>query len=56
MLPDRTGLGGAIDPARPEEAHRLYAALPSGSRDDAAAMQFLIPGWNFDAERPCLVR
>jgi glucarate dehydratase len=55
-LPDRPGLGVEIDPARLEEAHRLYAALPSGSRDDAAAMQFLIPGWRFDARRPCLVR
>ena len=25
-------------------------------RDDAIAMQFLIPGWRFDDKRPCLVR
>jgi glucarate dehydratase len=27
-----------------------------GARDDAVAMQFLIPGWKFDPKRPCLVR
>jgi glucarate dehydratase len=27
-----------------------------GARDDAAAMQFLVPGWTFDAKQPCLVR
>ena len=27
-----------------------------GARDDAAAMQFLIPGWKFDPKKPCLVR
>ena len=27
-----------------------------GARDDAAAMQALIPGWRFDPKRPCLVR
>ena len=35
---------------------RLYLKLPSGSRDDAVAMQFLIPGWKFDPKKPCLVR
>jgi glucarate dehydratase len=26
-----------------------------GARDDAMAMQFLRPGWKFNAKRPCLV-
>jgi glucarate dehydratase len=26
------------------------------ARDDASAMQYLIPGWKFDQKRPCLVR
>jgi glucarate dehydratase len=26
-----------------------------GARDDAAAMQFLVPNWTFDNKRPCLV-
>lgn len=55
-VPDAPGLGVEIDRERLEQAHRLYAALPHGSRDDAAAMQFLVPGWRFDPQRPCLVR
>ena len=27
-----------------------------GARDDAIAMQSLLPGWTFDPKRPCLVR
>jgi glucarate dehydratase len=27
-----------------------------GARDDAVAMQYLVPDWRFDAKRPCLVR
>lgn len=55
-VPQKPGLGVEIDPAQLEAAHRLYLELPSGSRDDAAAMQFLIPGWQFDPKKPCLVR
>lgn len=55
-VPQRPGLGVEIDLAEIEKAHRLYQAMPHGARDDAAAMQFLIPGWTFDPKRPCLVR
>lgn len=55
-LTDRPGLGIDLDPGGLDEAHALYRGLPSGGRDDAAAMQFLIPGWTFDPKRPCLVR
>jgi glucarate dehydratase len=27
-----------------------------GARDDAIAMQYLIPGWKFDNKKPCLLR
>ena len=27
------------------KAHELYKKLASGARDDAMAMQYLIPGW-----------
>jgi glucarate dehydratase len=27
-----------------------------GARDDAAAMQYLVPNWTFNNKRPCLVR
>jgi glucarate dehydratase len=55
-VPDRPGLGVEIDPAALEDAHQLYKQHGLGARDDATAMQFLIPGWSFDDQRPCLVR
>jgi glucarate dehydratase len=55
-VPDRPGLGVEIDMAQIEEAHQLYQKHGLGARDDARAMQFLIPGWTFDNKRPCLVR
>lgn len=55
-VPERPGLGVEIDPEQLERAHALYLAEGLGARDDAAAMQFLLPGWTFDPKRPCLVR
>jgi glucarate dehydratase len=55
-LPDRPGLGVEIDLAALEAANRLYKTHGLGARDDAIAMQFLIPGWKFNDKRPCLVR
>ncbi|WP_316190776.1 glucarate dehydratase [Bradyrhizobium sp. SZCCHNS2096] len=55
-VPDRPGLGVEIDRAAIEKAHALYKQHGLGARDDAIAMQYLIPGWTFDDKRPCLVR
>jgi glucarate dehydratase len=55
-VPDRPGLGIEVDTAKLEAAHALYKKHGLGARDDALAMQFLIPGWTFDDKRPCLVR
>jgi glucarate dehydratase len=55
-VPDRPGLGIEIDRQAIEAAHALYKQHGLGARDDAIAMQFLIPGWTFDDKRPCLVR
>jgi glucarate dehydratase len=55
-LPERPGLGIELDLDAIEAAHRLYQAHGLGARDDAIAMQFLIPDWRFDPKRPCLVR
>jgi len=55
-VPKRGGLGVEIDRAEVEKAHSIYKSLDLGARDDAAAMQFLIPGWKFDPKKPCLVR
>jgi glucarate dehydratase len=55
-VPRKPGLGVELDMARVEEAHALYRQQTLVARDDAAAMQFLVPGWTFDPKRPCLVR
>jgi glucarate dehydratase len=55
-VPDKPGLGVEVDMEQIEAAHRLYRQHALSARDDAAAMQFLIPGWTFDNKRPCLVR
>nr|WP_294519666.1 glucarate dehydratase [uncultured Rhodopila sp.] len=55
-VPQRPGLGIEVDPDALDRAHALYRQHGLGARDDAAAMQSLIPGWAFDAKRPCLVR
>ena len=55
-VPEKPGLGLEIDLDAVEKAHQAYTAMGLGARDDAVAMQFLIPGWKFDNKRPCLVR
>ena len=55
-VPQKPGLGIEIDLDALEQAHELYRRHGLGARDDAEAMQFLIPNWTFDAKRPCLVR
>jgi glucarate dehydratase len=55
-LPNRPGLGIDVDLDRIEAAHQLYLDKALGGRDDAAAMQYLIPGWTFDNKRPALIR
>jgi glucarate dehydratase len=55
-VPDQPGLGVELDMAEVDQAHALYLQHGLGSRDDAMAMQYLIPGWRFDPKRPCLVR
>jgi glucarate dehydratase len=55
-VPAAPGLGIEIDEQRLAAAHELYKSHGLGARDDAAAMQFLIPAWTFDNKRPCLVR
>jgi glucarate dehydratase len=55
-VPDAPGLGVELDMAEVEKAHERYQGMGLGARDDAQAMQYLIPGWKFDNKRPCLVR
>jgi len=56
QVPKKPGLGVELDRAEVERAHRLYRQHGLGTRDDAAAMQYLIPNWSFDPKRPCMVR
>ena len=56
QVPQGPGLGVRLNMERVMEANALYGKLPSHDRDDAAGMQYLIPGWKYDHKRPCLVR
>ncbi|OBX07787.1 glucarate dehydratase [Gallibacterium salpingitidis] len=55
-VPKKPGLGIELDMDQVMKAHELYKNMGLGARDDAMAMQFLIPGWTFDNKKPCLVR
>ena len=55
-VPQTGGLGVELDMTKVEAAHQLYLQHGLGSRDDATAMQYLIPNWKFDNKQPCLVR
>jgi glucarate dehydratase len=55
-VPQTPGLGVTLDMAAVERAHQLYLQHGLGARDDALAMQFLIPDWKFNNKSPCLVR
>jgi glucarate dehydratase len=37
-------------------AHELYKKVATGARDDAMAMQYLIPGWTYSPKLPSLGR
>jgi glucarate dehydratase len=56
QVPKTPGLGVELDMAEVEKAHRLYKQHGLGARDDATAMQYLIPGWKFNPKRPALDR
>jgi glucarate dehydratase len=56
QVPRKPGLGVELDRAEVEKAHRLYQQHGLGARDDAVAMQYLVPNWRFDPKRPCMVR
>ncbi|NUZ04783.1 glucarate dehydratase [Piscinibacter koreensis] len=56
QVPNRPGLGVELDMQEVDKANRLYMEHGLGARDDAAAMQYLIPGWSFDPKRPAFDR
>ena len=55
-VPKKPGLGVELDMAEVEKAHQLYKQHGLGARDDAVAMQSLIPGWKFNPKRPAFDR
>ncbi len=56
QVPKKPGLGVELDMVEVDKAHQLYKQHGLGARDDAIAMQALIPNWTFDPKRPCMVR
>jgi glucarate dehydratase len=56
QVPKTPGLGVELDMVEVEKAHALYLEHGLGARDDAVAMQYLVPGWTFDPKRPALDR
>ncbi|MGY2490639.1 glucarate dehydratase [Cupriavidus sp. CP313] len=56
QVPKTPGLGVELDMDALARAHELYQRKGLGARDDATAMQFLIPGWKFNNKAPCMVR
>ena len=56
QVPKAPGLGVTLDMVEVEKAHQLYKQHGLGARDDALAMQYLVPGWAFDPKRPALDR
>jgi len=56
QVPRAPGLGVELDMEALARANALYREKGLGARDDAIAMQFLIPGWKFNNKAPCTVR
>jgi len=55
-VPQKPGLGVELDWDALRKAHALYKEKGLGARDDAIAMQYLIPDWTFNNKKPCMVR
>ena len=55
-VPAQPGLGVELDMIEVGKAHQLYLQHGLGARDDALAMQHLIPNWKFNPKMPCMVR
>ncbi|WUR14769.1 enolase C-terminal domain-like protein [[Empedobacter] haloabium] len=55
-VPDRPGLGIEPDMERIMAAHALFKEVGGSARDDAMAMQYLVPGWTYSPKRPSLGR
>ena len=55
-VPTRAGLGVDLDWDALQAANALYKQHGLGARNDAMAMQYLIPGWTYNNKSPAMVR
>jgi glucarate dehydratase len=55
-IPQKAGLGIDIDMDKVMKANMLYNLLENHDRDDAMAMQYVIPDWKFNPKKPTLIR
>ena len=56
QVPQKPGLGIEPDMDRIMLAHELYKRVAGAARDDAMAMQYLVPGWQYHPKQPSLGR
>jgi glucarate dehydratase len=56
QVPQKPGLGIEPDMEQILKANEVYKKLGSAARDDAMAMQFIVPGWKYDPKQPSLGR
>ena len=55
MVPQAPGLGVTVDMERIAAAHALYKKIGNNSRDDAMAMRYLMPQFQYHPKRPSMV-
>jgi glucarate dehydratase len=55
-VPQKPGLGIEPDMDQILKANELYKKVELCARDDAQAMQFMLPGWKCDPKRPAMGR
>lgn len=55
-IPNKPGLGINLNHEKLAKAHELYLTMKNHDRDDSMAMQYVIPGWKYDPNKPTLVR
>ena len=56
QVPQKPGLGIEPDMDQIFKANEAYKKLGNGARDDALAMQYLVPGWKYDPKQASLGR
>src|SRR5699024_11227791 len=55
-VPDKPGLGMDVDIEAVKRASKFYYDKKLDNRDNSIAMQYLVPGWEFNSKQPSMVR